>query len=161
MVMNKKVVKRIIYSISSLLLAVGLFVIADYYTLFGTTIEKKLEFAEIRIRTLDKDSGAIVMNVGVRCFQKNNMNACTRRESHQLGVVAIHVPVQRGIKKTILFEKVNEIYKAVDPEIHIMLMHQNYHNPTKTILMENVYSNKVSEYIIEMPPITWKELEEE
>lgn len=42
-----------------------------------------------------------------------------------------------------------------------MLMHQNYHNPTKTILMEDVYSNRVIEYTIKMPPREWEEREEE
>lgn len=97
--MNKKTIKLVVSIVSSLMLAIGTFVVADYFALFGTTIEKKLEFSEIRIRTMDKDTGAIIMHVGVRCFQKNNMNACTRKESHKVGVVSVNIPVQRGIKK--------------------------------------------------------------
>jgi hypothetical protein len=150
--MDKKALRPVVFIVSSLLVICGLFVTADYFAVFGTTVETKLDFAEVRFRTVDKESGNLIMNVGVRCFQKRNKNACTRRDSDQVGVVAVHIPVQRGIKKTVLFTKINEIYKSVDPKIHIMLIHQNYKNQMKTLLMEDVYSNKVSEQTVEMLP---------
>lgn len=153
--MNKKTIKLAIYIVSFLIFVSGVFVVADYFELFGVTIEKRLSFAEVRFRTLNKDTGAVVMDAGVRCFQKHNMNACTLKESHQLGVVSVNIPVQRAVKKTLLFKKAEEIYKSIDPEIHVMLVHQDYNNPIVTLLMEDVYSHKIGEQIVQMPPRDW------
>lgn len=161
--MNKKTVKIIVFIISFITIASGLFVTADYFELFGTTVEKRLSFAEVRFRTIDADTGGIIMNTNVRCFQKNNMNACTLKDSHQVGVASVNIPVQRAVKKTLLFKKAEEIYKSIDPEINIMLIHGDYLSLTKVLLMEDLYSNKVTEQIVEMQPRDWSdsELEEE
>ncbi len=143
--------------IVAVIITAGAIVTADYFELFGSKIEKRLGFAEIRFRTLDKETGAIVTDVGVRCFQKQNMNACTRKESHQLGVVSVNIPVQRAVKKTLLFKKAEDVYRSIDPKMNIMLLHQNYHNPTVTIIMEDVYSNKLNEQTVEMPPRDWSD----
>lgn len=138
---------------------------ADYYELFGTTIEKRLSFAEIRFRTLDKDTGGIIMNAGVRCFQRTNMNSCTLKDSHQVGVVSVNVPIQRAVKKTLLFKKEEEIYKSIDPNINIMIIHNDYHNPTIRMDMEELYSNsaieRAIEKTIEMTPRDWGNSESE
>jgi hypothetical protein len=157
---NKKI-KIFATSMASVIIISGLFVTADYFALFGTKTNLKLDFVEVRFRTLNKDTGALVFDVGVRCFQKNNMNACTRRESHQAGVVAAHIPVRRVIKSTLLFKKSEEIIKVADPKMHVMLVHQNYNNPTKTILLEDIYTKKQTEYTVEMPPRKWAEPETE
>ncbi len=159
--MNKKTIKLAVSVVSSILLILGAFVVADYFELFGTKVETKLEFSEVRFRTLDAETGGLIMGVGVRCFQKNNKNACTRRDSHQVGVVTVHIPVQRAIKKTILFKKEEGIFKATDPKIHIMFIHQDHHKSTETIIMENVYSNNLIEQTVKMQPIAWPEPEQE
>jgi len=159
--MDKKKIKIFATIIMSALTIAGAFVTADYFELFGSKIENKLNFAEIRFRTLDKETRAIVSDVGVRCFQKQNMNACTRKESRQLGVVSVNIPIQRAVKKTLLFKKAEEIYKSIDPKINIMLLHQNYHNPTVTLMMEDIYSNNLGEQTVEMPPREWAEPTEE
>lgn len=159
--MDNKQIKIFATILTSVIIIAGAFVTADYFELFGSKIEKRLGFSEIRFRTLDKETSAIISNVGVRCFQKQNMNACTRKDSHQLGVVSVHIPVQRAVKNTLLFKKAEEIYKSIDPKINIMLLHQNYHNPTVTLMMEDVYSNKVGEQTVEMPPREWAEPTEE
>ena len=155
--MNKKQIKIFSSIIAAAVLMAGIFVVADYFTLFGTKTELKLGFVEARFRTLNKDTGALVFDVGVRCFQKHTMDACTRRESHQAGVVAAHFPVRRLVTSTLLFKKSEEFIKPADPKMHVMLMHQNYNNPTKTILLENIYSGKETEYTVEMPPRVWAE----
>ena len=159
--MNKKSIRRVIYIVSSLIFLSGLFVTADYFSLFGSKVDVKLDFVEVRFRTVNADTGGLIMHVGVRCFQKNNNNACTRRESHRVGVVSVHMPLRRVIQKTLLFEKPGEIIKTTDPKINFMLLHQNYHNPIKTLLMDELYSNKVSHYVIEMKPKDWAEAEAE
>lgn len=160
MLASNKNLKIGIYALISVLFISGLFVVADYYSLFGTKTTLKLDFLEVRIRTIDAETGALVFDVGVRCFQKNTMDACTRRESHKAGIVAAHIPVRRVIVSSLLFKKSEEIIKAADPKMHIMLMHRNYYNPTKTILLEDVYSNKLVDYTVEMPPRKWEEQEE-
>lgn len=159
--MNKKVIKQGITVVSTLLLLCGLFVTADYFSLFGTKTRVKLDFVEARFRTIDAETGDLVLDVGVRCFQKNNKNACTRRDSHRVGIVTVHVPVQRVTRSTLLFKKSEEMIKASDPEIHIMFIHQDYFNPTETLLLDDVYANKVNEYTVEMPPRKWAGQEEE
>jgi hypothetical protein len=157
----KKPVQIAIYIVSVLILISGLFVTADYFFLFGTKVDVKLDFIEVRIRTLNADTGGLIMNVGVRCLQKHNENACTRKESHRVGVVSVNIPIRRVIKKTLLFQKAEELIKTADPKIHIMLINQNYENTTKTFLMEELYTNKNNEYVMEMPPIAWGDSEEE
>ncbi len=159
--MDKKKIKIFTTTIVSVVIISGVFVTADYFALFGTKTTLKLDFVEARFRTLNKDTGALVFDVGVRCFQKNNMDACTRRESHQAGVVSAHIPVRRVIESTLLFKKSEKFIKAADPKLHVMLMHQNYNNPTITILLEDIYSGKQTEYTVEMPPRHWDEPTEE
>ncbi len=159
--MDKKPVRLAIYIISSLIIVSGLFVTADSYSLFGTKLDVRLEFSEVRFRTLDADTGGVIMRVRVRCTQKHIENACTRRESHQVGVVSVHIPIQRVIKKTILFKKEEEIVKTLDPKIHIMLIPQNYPNQIQTLLMEDLYANRVTEYVIKMSSGKREEQEEE
>ncbi len=159
--MDTKIVKIIVIIAIAIAILAGSFVTADYFALFGTKKNLKLDFVEARFRTLDKETGALVFDVGVRCFQQNNMNACSRRDSHQAGVVSAHIPVRRLIESTLLFKKSEEIIKSADPELHVMLMHQNYYNPTKTILLDDIYSHKQIEYTVEMPPRKWEQPEED
>ena len=159
--MDKKKIKIFVTILASIIIVSGVFVTADYFAVFGTKTILKLDFVEARFRTINKDTGALVFEVGVRCFQRNNMDACTRRDSHQAGVVSAHIPVRRVIESTLLFEKSEDIIKSADPNLHVMLMHQNYNNPTKTILLEDIYSGKKMEYIVEMSPRYWDEPTEE
>ena len=99
--------------------------------------------------------------VGVRCFQKTNNNSCTRKESHQVGVVSVNVPIQKAVKKTLFFKKAEEIYKSVDPEINIMIVHNDYYKPTITLQMEELYTNSVIEKTIELSPVVDEDSESE
>jgi hypothetical protein len=157
----KKPIRIAIVIASFLILISSLFVTADYFSLFGTKVDVKLNFIEVRIRTLNADTGGLIMNVGVRCLQKHNENACTRKDSHRVGVVSVNIPIRRVIKKTLLFQKSEEMIKTADPKIHIMLINQNYESTTKTFLMEDLYANKKNEYVMKMPPKAWGDSEEE
>lgn len=158
--MNKKI-KIIIGVVIFILLSSISFVAADYSELFGYKVEKRLSFAEIRFRTVDKETGGVIMNAGVRCFQQTNNNSCTLKESHQLGVVSVNVPVQKAVKKTILFKKAEEIYKSIDPEINIMIIHNNYYKQTVKMKMEDIYANSVIEKTLEMKKVVSDETETE
>ena len=93
------------------------------------------------------------------------MDACTqKRESPGWRVVAAHIPVRRLVTESTLLCR-EEIRRHLSSrqirKLHVMLMHQNYNNPTKTILLEDIYSGKETEYTVEMPPRHWDELTEE
>jgi len=137
------------------------FFTADYFELLGSKIEKRLSFTEIRFRTLDKETGGVIMNAGVRCFQKNTNNACTLKKSHQVGVISVNVPIQKAVKKTLFFEKAEEIYKSIDPNINIMIIHNNYYKQTVTLAMEKLYANSIIEKTIEMEAVKSDEQESE
>ena len=159
--MNKKI-KIGLAVVVFILVASASFVAADYYELFGSTIEKRLSFSEIRFRTIDKETGGVIMNVtGVRCFQKTNNNSCTQKESHQVGVISVNVPIQKAVKKTLFFKKAEEIYKSIDPEINIMIVHSDYYKPTVIMQMEELYANSVIEKTIEMSPVVQDDPEPE
>lgn len=150
--MNKKV-NIIIAAVVFFFTVTASFFVADYFELLGTTIEKRLSFTEIRFRTLDKETGGVIMNAGVRCFQKNTNNACTLKNSHQVGVISVNVPIQKAVKKTLLFKKAEEIYKSIDPDINIMIIHNNYYKQTVTLAMEKLYANSIIEKTIEMEAV--------
>jgi hypothetical protein len=147
---NKKTLKITGYSIFSVAIASVLFVTLDYFEVFGTTIEKRLSFTEVRFRTINAETGGVILNAGVRCFQKTNNNSCTLKDSHQVSVVSVNVPIQKAVKKTLLFKKAEEIYKSIDPEINIMIIHNDYYKQTVKMEMEELYANSVIEKTIEM-----------
>ena len=159
--MDKKIIKKGIYTVLVLVVLGAIFVIADYFGLFGTRTRLKLDFVVANIRTIDAETGKLVFDVGVRCFQKRNNNACTRRDSHRAGIVSVHIPVRKVIRSTLLFDKSKEIIKSEDPKLHIMLIHQDYNNPTKTVMLDDIYQNKVNDYTVEMPPRKWEGMEDD
>ena len=158
--MNKKV-KIIILIVAFILLASASFVAADYYEAFGFKVEKRLSFSEIRFRTLDKETGGVILDAGVRCFQKTNNNSCTLKDSHQVGVVSVNVPIQKAVKKTLLFKKAEEIYKSIDPNINIMIIHNDYYKETVQMKMEDLYVNSVIEKTIKLSQVVSDDLDVE
>ncbi len=152
--------KKTIIIIISLITVVALFVIADFNALFGTNKQTKLDFIETRFRTLDAETGALIIDVGVRCFQKNNDNACTRRDSHRAGIVSVHMPVRRVIERSILFKQSEEFIKTADPKLHMMFIHKDYYSTTKSLFVEDIYEQKENEYSVKMSPRKWEETEE-
>jgi hypothetical protein len=143
--------KKIYITISILISAVILFIVADYYSMFGVKQVEKFDFTEINFNTVDEESGAPVEGVKVRCFQKNNNNACTQRDSGQISIVSINVPVQKIVTQSILFEQDVEIKKTKDPKIHVMFIHQDYANPVETIFVEELLELKDKNIIVKMP----------
>ena len=116
--------------ILSLMLLV--FVIGDYFVLFGTHVVNRYEFLEMNFKPVDGETGSPVLDVHVRCFQKNNHNACTERDSHKTGILLINIPVTKQVTKSILFQQDTRIQDALDPKLHIMFIHNDYANPVET-----------------------------
>lgn len=153
--MNREFKKGIASAVVIILLLSAGFVTADYFALFGTSKRVELEFAEARFRTIDKDTGTLIFGAGVRCFQTNNNNACTLRESHRAGVVAVHVPYRHIIESSLLFTQDETIERAADPKIHMMFIHNDYLNTTKSLYLDDLFNKPGQEYQVEMPARDW------
>ena len=128
----------------------GLFMTVDYFGVFGLKKYLVLDFAESSFRPIDKETGAPVIDVKIRCFQKGNSNACTQKESHATGIIIVRVPVQKLVWETLLFKNKEELVATNDPQLHIMFIHYNYNNPVATFSIEDLYNNPVSKYSIKM-----------
>ena len=128
----------------------GLFMTVDYFGVFGLKKYLVLDFAESSFRPIDKETGAPVIDVKIRCFQKGNSNACTQKESRATGIIIARVPVQKLVWETLLFKNKEELVATNDPQLHIMFIHYNYNNPVATFSIEDLYNNPVSKYSIKM-----------
>jgi hypothetical protein len=138
----------------------GLFVTGDYFGVFGLKKYLVLDFAESSFRPVDKETGAPVIDVKIRCFQKGNSNACTQKESRSTGVIIVRVPVQKLVWETLLFKNKEELVATNDPQLQIMFIHYNYNNPVATFSIEDLYNNPVSKYSIKMER-KFKEVDDE
>ena len=128
----------------------GLFMTVDYFGVFGLKKYLVLDFAESSFRPIDKETGAPVIDVKIRCFQKGNSNACTQKESRATGIIIVRVPLQKLVWETLLFKNKEELVATNDPQLHIMFIHYNYNNPVATFSIEDLYNNPVSKYSIKM-----------
>lgn len=143
--------KQIIIISSIIFLVLLLFVIGDYFALFGTHVVNRYEFMEMNFKPVDGETGSPVLDVHVRCFQKNNHNACTERESHMTGILLINIPVIKQITKSILFQQDIKIQNAMDPKLHIMFIHPDYANPVETYLVPEIPSYANELIVVQMP----------
>ena len=139
----------IISSIVSLFLLV--FVIGDYFTLFGTHIVNRYDFMEMNFKPVDEETGSPVLDVHVRCFQKNNHNACTERESHMAGILLVNVPILKQVTRSILFQQDVKLQTTLDPKLHIMFIHPEYANPVETYLVSEIPLYKNELVVVKMP----------
>lgn len=139
----------IIGSVLSVLLLV--FVIGDYFALFGTHMVTRYDFLEMNFKPVDGEKGSPVLDVHVKCFQKNNHNACTERESHLTGILLVNIPVLKQVKRSILFQQDVQIQGTLDPKLHIMFIHPDYANPVETYLVSEIPSYKNELVVVRMP----------
>ena len=127
----------------------GIFVTGDYIGLFGLKKYLVLDFAESSFKPVDKETGAPVIDVKIRCFQKGNSNACTQKESRSTSII-IRIPVQKLVWESLLFKNKEELVPTNDPQIHIMFIHYNYNNPVETFIVEDLYNNPIRKYPVKM-----------
>ena len=118
--------------------------------MFGLKKYLVLDFAESSFKPVDKNSGAPVMEVRIKCFQKGNENACTQKESRTTGIIIARIPVQKLVWESLLFKNKEELVATNDPEIHIMFIHYNYNNPVETFTVEDLYNKPVAKYSAKM-----------
>lgn len=139
----------IVSSITSLILL--FFVIGDYFALFGTHVVDRYEFMEMNFKPVDGETGSPVLDVHVRCFQKNNHNACTERESHMTGILLVNIPIIKHVTKSILFQQGVKFQDTLDPKLHIMFIHPDYANPVETYLVPEIPSYANELIVVSMP----------
>jgi len=145
-----KPVKISVIAFAVVLGLTGLFVTGDYFGLFGLKKYLVLDFAESSFKPVDKESGAPVLDVKIKCFQKGNENACTQKESRSTGIIIARIPVQKLVWESLLFKNKEELVATNDPRLHIMFIHYDFTNPVKTFVIEDLYNKPISKYPVEM-----------
>ncbi len=145
-----KSLKNSLVALSIVLGLAGLFVTGDYFGLFGMKKYLVLDFAESSFKPVDKETGAPVLEVRIKCFQKGNMNACTQKDSRTTGIIIARIPVQKLVWESLLFKNKEELVATNDPQLHMMFIHYNYNNPVETFTIEDLYNNPVSKYSVKM-----------
>jgi len=128
----------------------GLFVTGDYFGLFGLKKYLVLDFVESSFKPVDKETGAPILDVKIRCFQQGNNNACTQKESRSTGIVLVRIPVQKLVWESLLFKNKEELVATNDPRLHIMFIHYNFTNPIETFVIEDLYNKSISKYPVKM-----------
>ena len=152
--------KNKVIAFAVVLVLAGLFVTGDYFGLFGLKKYLVLDFAESSFKPVDKESGAPVLDVKIKCFQKGNENACTQKESRTTGIIIARFPVQKLVWESLLFKNKEELVATNDPNLHIMFIHYNFTNPVESFVIEDLYNKPVSKYPVKMER-KYKETENE
>ncbi len=155
-----KPIKNSLVVLSIVLGLAGLFVAGDYFGLFGLKKYLVLDFVESSFKPVDKETGAPVLEVKIKCFQKGNENACTQKDSRTTGIIIARIPVQKLVWESLLFKNKEELLATNDPQLHMMFIHYNYNNPVETFTIEDLYNDPVSKYPVKMER-KFKEAEDE
>ncbi len=127
------------------------FVAGDYFRLFGITKTARLDHIQVNFKTVDEETGAPVVDVHARCFQKMNRNACSEVDSGRAGYTSLKIPVHRIITRSHLFEQNVEMVETADPKLHIMFIHYDYANPVETFMTADLPEMEGKEFRITMP----------
>ena len=128
----------------------ALSITGDYFGVFGLKKYLVLDFAESSFKPIDKDSGAPVLEMRIKCFQKGNENACTQKENATIGIITVRIPVQKLVWRSLLFKTKEELVATNDPQLHMMFIHYNYDNQVETFIIEDLYNNPLSKYSVKM-----------
>jgi len=115
-----------------------LFLLGDYLAWFGTSKTATLDYVQVNFKTVDEVTGAPVVEVHARCFQKNNRNACSEVDNGKPDILALKIPVHKVITRSHLFKQSEEIVETADPKLHIMFVHYDYASPVETIMTKEL-----------------------
>lgn len=125
-------------------------ILADYSGLFGLKKHLVLDFIEASFSTRDKATGSPILEVKVKCFQKNNENACTQKNTSSDMLANIRIPVQKIVSESLLFRKNEELVSSLDPSINIMFIHKNYGSIIETFNIKQIHDRPMAEYPVRM-----------
>ncbi|MFT5350114.1 MAG: hypothetical protein ACI909_003120 [Planctomycetota bacterium] len=118
-----------------------IFIVADYFAVFGTTEKSDYVLHEVVIRPVDNQDNSPIVGTRVKCFQRGNINACTQRESGKLGIVSALIPGSRISTHSLLFEQQYRYTSSRDPKINIMLINFDYMNEVISIEVNELFEN--------------------
>lgn len=128
-----------------------IFLLGDYLAWFGTSKTTTLDYIQVDFRTVDEVTGAPVMEVRARCFQKNNRNACSVVDSGKPGILSLKIPLHKIITRSHLFRQGEEMVETADPKLHIMFVHYDYASPVETIMTRDLPSLAGQQLTVSMP----------
>lgn len=145
-----KLANRILLTLLIVCSLVVVFIVCDYFALFGLKKYLVLDFIELSFVTRDQDTGAPVVGVRVRCFQKGNDNACTKKKSKSTATLLIRVPVQNIVWHSLLFKNKVERLEPQNSKLHIMFIHPDYTNPIESIVLAEIVQKPLLQHPVTM-----------
>lgn len=146
--MNTKLVKGLLIFITLIIVLV----IADYFAFLGSKTKKILSFSEIRFKTVDEQSGAPIVSTKAVCYRHGNHGACSIRDSGKLDIVSVQFPVHKIQENSWLFTQSEEFIMPADPDINIMLIHNDYHSVKNNFDMRDIHLNSGQLFTVKMQP---------
>ena len=139
----------------------GLIVAADYFSLLGTKTKKVLDFSEIRFKPIDINTNRPIYSARAICYRHGNRDICTIKDSGKPDIVSAQFPVHKILTLTWLFQKSEEYILPKDPNIKIMLIHNDYHSVSGDYNMKDIHANSGQLLEIKMEPKNWGESSQE
>jgi len=128
-----------------------LFLLGDYLAWFGTSKTTLLDYIQVNFKIVDEETGALLMQAHVRCFQKKNRNACSEVKSDKAGILSVKIPVSKIITRSHMFKQGETMVETDDPELHIMFIHSDYASPVESIMTKDLSSLAGKQLTITMP----------
>lgn len=141
-----KLLKYAIY----LVIVILLFVLADYFALFGTKSKKVLDFSIIHFKTVDEQTGAPIFSAHIKCYRHRNQDICQERQGKKKDIVSAYFPLHKVQENTFLFTKDEKIPTAAEPMFKIMFIHNDYQKVSKDFDMNEIYNNSGAEIEVKM-----------
>lgn len=139
------IIFAILAAISTLLVA------GDYFSIFGSKSEEKIDLIPLHFLAVDEVTGAPVSGVHVRCFQADNNNACAERGGDAPGQVSISIPVITIVTRSYLFAQNTSLRETRDPRLRVMFVHPDYANPVETFQVSELPALATRQLTITMP----------
>lgn len=138
------------FLVSAICGVAGLFVLGDYFSLFGLKKYLLLDFIDASFRIEEQATGVPVGGVRIKCFQQGNENACTQKDGRSRGLVIARVPIQKIVWESLLFRNKEDLVPPRDPQLHIMFIHYDYDNPVESFAVAEIYREPPTEYLVKM-----------
>lgn len=109
----------------------GVFVMADYFGLFGLRERTTADFFSFRVQTVDADTGQRIDGVVVRCFQHGRQNVCTQTGTGRYGEMNVMLPLQKVVLESLLFRRSEVFVLPDDTGLRAMYIHPDYQRLTE------------------------------
>jgi hypothetical protein len=118
-----------VFAIVGALVLVGgaaLFILADWYGVFGLREQQRSDFMHMTFAMVDTTTGAPISGVHITCVRRTNRSACTEQTGRKPGETRITLGVLRRIDKTLLFSHDRGFSLGSDGPVTLAFIHPNY-----------------------------------